>query len=542
MNPFGVNANAVNDNSERRFWICWVILGLGLVFYLITIRPGHRAGDFAMYIQHTVNMAEGRPYAETGYIMNPAAPSVGTTSYPPGLPVLLLPIYLASGLDITAMKVLMVLLFMASVFVFWRMTRDQMTVAFSAVMLFDLLFVPYLWATKDNVESDFPFLLPLFLSLWLMQRSSSDRRDSLRWVALGVAMYAAVAMRTVGLVLPVSLMLYDMVDRRRPVPSLRFWAPTAVLIVLMIIQGVVLPLESGSYASAFMQEIASPLKLIGGMIHNAKFYILACAGRLLLTNGHGHIWADVLLVVSAGPFIAGLVTRLRKRVGILDVFFLVYGGVLLVWPFRQPNYLIPLIPLLSLYVFTGLEWLARRFVPKAVTGVAIGSALVMAVTFAMDYATLDFDHVAEDVMSPASMAFYERVREITPSDALILSRLPREIAFFTGRKSTPPNLPADSRDEYSREEVDTLLDYMGEMGVDYAATGPMGPHFHREILPLWDLAEEAQSVFIPKFRNAEWRLYSIVMPGEGQATELSSRSDERAPVPGSGGQQVPSGD
>jgi len=510
----------VNAISERQFFVHWLILGAGLIFFLVTLRPGHRAGDFAMYIQHTVNMAEGRPYAESGYVQNPAAMSVGTTNYPPGLPVLLLPTYMVAGLNVTAMKVLMVLLFMASIYVFWRMTRDRMTVAFSALMLFDVLFVPYLWGTKDNVESDFPFLFPLFLSLWLTQRTSSQGRERIRWILLGVVMYAAIAIRTVGLVLPVSLLLYDLIDRRRFVPSLRFWVPTAVMILLTVLQGLLLPLESGSYASAFLQEMASPLQLIGGMIHNAKFYILACAGRLLLTNGHGTLWADVLLIMLVGPFVLGLVTRLWRRIGILDVFFVVYTGILLVWPFRQPNYLIPVIPLLSLYVFVGLEWLAQRLVPKATTAVAIGSMCVMALTFGMDYATLDFEHVPEDVMSPASMEFYERVKETTPPDALILSRLPREIAFFTGRRSTPPNLPAGNRDEYSVDEVAELLSYCEEVGVDYAATGPMGPYFHREILPLWDLAEERSDVFMPGFRNDEWRLYDMVGKGTGDRPDL----------------------
>ncbi len=513
------NANVVNANSERRFLVCWLILGAGLLFYLLTLRPGHRAGDFAMYIQHTVNMAEGRPYAETGYVLNPASMSVGTANYPPGLPVLLLPIYLVSGLNLTAMKVLMVLLFMGSIYIFWRMTRDQMTVAFSAVMLLDLIFVPYFWATKDNVESDFPFLLPLFLSLWLIQHASSDRRNLLKWLLLGVLMYAAVAIRTVGLVLPMSLMLYDLVERRRPVPSLRFWVPTGVLIALMVVQGFVLPLESGGYASAFIQQMESPLRLIGGIIHNAKFYILACAGRLLLTNGHGTLWADILLVALLTPFAVGLITRLRNRIGILDVFFVVYAGILLVWPFRQPNYLIPAVPMLSFYVFVGLERLAGWLSPKLTTAVAVGSAGVLALTFGMDYLTLDFEHVPEDVMSPASMEFYQRVKETTPTSALILTRLPREIAFFTGRKATPPNLPADNRDDYSSDEVAALVDYIDQVGVDYAATGPMGLHFHREILPLWDLAEQAQSVFIPQFRNPEWRLYSVITRG----AEMTSR-------------------
>ncbi|HLE57332.1 MAG TPA: hypothetical protein VJB15_09625, partial [Rhodothermia bacterium] len=348
---------------RHRASLGWLLLGAALVFYLLTLRSGHRAGDFVTYVQHAANLAEGKPYLETGYFQNPASMSVGPQGYPPGLPILLLPIYAAAGLNLTAMKVLMVLLFFAALYMFWRMTRDEMALGFSLAMLFDIAFTPYLWVFKDNVESDFPFLVPLYATLWLAQRTPTPERGVGRWLLLGAVMYSAVAIRPIGLVLPIVLLLYDLVTGKRAVPTARFWVPTATLVSLMVVQAALLPVEFGGYSAAFVQQVTSPLQLIDNMVHNAKFYILACAGRLLLTNGHGTLWADVLLGASLGPFLIGLFKRLRTRIGVLEIFFAVYVGILLVWPFRQPNYLIPAIPLLSYFFFVGLEHLATRFVP-----------------------------------------------------------------------------------------------------------------------------------------------------------------------------------
>lgn len=500
----------MNKSSSRRHLLGWLVLAAATLFYLATLRPGHRAGDFAMYVQHTANMAEGRAYAETGYFQNPASTSVGTTSYPPGLPVLLLPIYAAAGFDLVAMKALMSVLFVLALVIFWLMTRDNLTAAFAAAMLFDVAFSPYLWGFKDNVESDFPFLLPLFLALWLMQRSSKRGSGVFGFVGLGAVMYAAVAIRSIGLVLPITLLLYDLVEGRRKFPSPRFWIATSTLVVMMMVQAMVLPLESGSYSSAFLQQVGSPGQFVQSMITNAKFYILACAGRLLLSNGHGTLWADVLLAICIVPFLAGLVARIRSRIGVLEVFFVVYAGILLVWPFRQPNYLIPLIPLLSYYIFVGLESLAKRFIPRS-PGLAAAVALgVLVLTYGLRYQTLDFRHVPHDVMSEASIAFYEHVKTSTPEHAVILSRVPREVAFFTGRRSTPPNLPGDNRDTFSAEEESALRNYIREAGVDFVAAGPRGPQFHREVIPLWDLTDARPGVFARVFENDEWRLYRVV--------------------------------
>ncbi|HEV2672560.1 MAG TPA: hypothetical protein VGU74_15810, partial [Gemmatimonadales bacterium] len=71
-------------------WRLALVVG---VLYLATIRAGHGWGDdFAQYILHARNIAAGVPYTQTGYIYNPDNPEVGPRAYPPGFPVLLVPV------------------------------------------------------------------------------------------------------------------------------------------------------------------------------------------------------------------------------------------------------------------------------------------------------------------------------------------------------------------------------------------------------------------------------------------------------------------
>jgi hypothetical protein len=82
--------------------------------FLLTLRPGQdwRIGDdFAQYILHARNIAEGRAYASTGYIYNPDLAVIGPPAYPPVLPLVLAPLWAWFGLDLQAMKALMVVFF-----------------------------------------------------------------------------------------------------------------------------------------------------------------------------------------------------------------------------------------------------------------------------------------------------------------------------------------------------------------------------------------------------------------------------------------------
>jgi len=487
------------------------------VFFLATIRSGHRAGDFSMLLQHAVNMVDGASYDQSSYVQNPNAVSVGTTSYPPGIPVLIAPLYALFGYDLVPMKVLMVLLFAAALVVFGLTTERLLPRSVFMLMLFDLSFTPYFWEFKDNVESDFPFLLPLFVVLFLIARtgSSPDSKAASirRGAVLGALMYVAVGMRTIGLALIVSLFLFDIVKGRSLRPTHHFLAAAVTLGVLMVIQSLVLPIDGGTYGQAFIERMNSPAKFVASLVLNAKYYILAVTGRILMTNGHGTTWADVMLLLSIGPFAVGFWQRLRHDLGILEVFTVVYAGVLLVWPFRQPNYLIPLIPLLAFYLFYGIGHIARNMPQHRRRLAFAGVFVLLAATYLQRYATLSFDRIPHDVMSEASMEFYAYVRSNLDEADGIVTRLPREVALFTTRPTTPPRHPRSGpngdAEPYSTEEVFAIINRSQEIGFSYVAAGPRGFQYHREILPLWNMLDDNQELFEPVWSNEEWRLFKV---------------------------------
>ena len=66
--------------------------------------PDWIGSDYAQYVMHASNLVEGRPFEVTGYIYNPAYPSLAPRAYPPGYPVLLAPVYAFSGTNIVPMR------------------------------------------------------------------------------------------------------------------------------------------------------------------------------------------------------------------------------------------------------------------------------------------------------------------------------------------------------------------------------------------------------------------------------------------------------
>lgn len=143
--------------------LLWSVLSLICGFYLLTLREGHNWGrGFSMYILHARNIAEGQAYADTGYIFNPDNP-IAPRSYP----LLLAPIYRLFGLNLEAMKVEIVLFFIAWLYIIFRVLEKELLFRERLALITLLGLNPYLWSFKDNILSEIPFVFFLYLALLL---------------------------------------------------------------------------------------------------------------------------------------------------------------------------------------------------------------------------------------------------------------------------------------------------------------------------------------------------------------------------------------
>jgi len=95
------------------------VIAIAIVFHIATIRSGHLwEGDFALYTAHAINIANGLPFADTGYIFNPENPFLAPKSYPPVFPMFLAPVYKLFGLNLYAIKIANILAFALFLLVF----------------------------------------------------------------------------------------------------------------------------------------------------------------------------------------------------------------------------------------------------------------------------------------------------------------------------------------------------------------------------------------------------------------------------------------
>lgn len=455
-----------------------LILAIG-AFLLATIRDGHDWGaDFAQYVQHARNLVEGRPYAATGYVYNPATAATGPRAYPPLFPLLLTPVVAATWpeLNLTAMKVECIAFLLVALVLIERTLRAvaRPWLRYATVGLIG--FNPWIWDFKDQVLSDLPFLAFVYATLALAQHlerpDTRPRGAAVTAALVGLSAFLATATRTVGITLVAAFVLAELLRERRITRVMVI--ASLVYAVGFVIQSRFLPPEA-SYTDQLRND---PLVVL----RNLDVYTRAFS--VVWHNGYWLTPRAVLTGLTIVLALVGWATRVRAGATILEVFLVPYLGIVLAWPSEQgTRFLLPILPLLFVYALVTLERV-HRALPALLVAAAV-------LSYGARYTTLDFGPLTNGVSTPSARELFAFLRTRTAPDDVIAFRKARAISLFTGRPAVVPHVAPDDelaaylRTVHARWVVDGL-DEENRLG------GIVARH------PEW---------FQLTFRNAEFRAY-----------------------------------
>ena len=182
-------------------------------------------------------------------------------------PLLLSPVYRIFGLNLLAMKSLVILLFMAFLWVLSLILRRHLPLPYVVACLWLVGLNPFCWQHKDRLLSEVPFLLFAYLAMLLLEKAHEPVRTRL-WVwglATGVVAFLAFGTRTVGVILVPSLIACELVRQRR----LGTFALTAVATFAAgaILENLLLTLD-GSYLDQVKYDpLLCARCFVGGQIY-----------------------------------------------------------------------------------------------------------------------------------------------------------------------------------------------------------------------------------------------------------------------------------
>jgi hypothetical protein len=467
-----------------------VVIVLAGVFHLGTLRPGHTwSDDFALYVRHAQNLATGVPYADTGYIYNPAYPSLGPRTYPPLYPLVITPVVRHFGVDLEVLKAVNVITFLSALFAIYGLFRTTAPPRVSLPVLVLVAFSPAFWTFKDQVGSDFLFVLLVYVCLGAFSEPASgsgsgqgespphghrfSRRVAWQIVLCTVLCFLAYLTRSVGVVLVPAIVGHELLRHRRFTP-LSVGVPL-LLGVLVIVQRQVWGLDA-SYAD---QLLLTPRVIADNVYH----YLRALSG--LWISGYHPAFRVACFAAASAAAAAGYVKQLTdRRRGPSELFVPLYAAVILAWPsYQGMRFLLPIVPLYFAYAAHGTLWAAstwRRartasFAGEQVSRLAPGALLALGLmSYAGAYSRVNFGPISQGPTAPESLALYRFITTSTPATSVFVFRRPRALALFTGRSASVYAMAANDADTWA---------YLDKIRARYIAAGRVFPEDQTYLYP-----------------------------------------------------------
>jgi hypothetical protein len=459
-------------------------------FQLATIQPGLTGGeDSALYLLHARNIAFGRPYLATGYIYSIETANYSPAGYPPVFPVLLAPIFRFNGPNPGPYKVLMVSVLVLSLLVIALLYRRSLSLGQLLLLLLLLGCNPYITEQKNEVLSDLPFLLFVYVALLLFgdvrERTAESSSYLQRAFFAGFFSYLAYGTRTIGIGIIFSIIPFVLFRYRR-VPG-RVIVAVVTFTVFAGLQSRLVSINSDYIRTSILIE-STPLQ-------NLRFY--AGAMSHLWDAGIGAFPRFAIFAIATSLSLVGAFRQSFRSLDLPTFFCLGYGLFLVCWPHQQARYLLPVIPVYLYYLVRGLnaasELAARRSQTAGTLTVALLTGFLL-VAYAGKYTASGFTTSLYAWDNTSQRQLYALVRTSTPVDAVIIASAPRALALYTERQTA--QFP---------EQLDTenFVKYITKIGATYVL---MSRTDVRHLASLSAYTPEAG------FSNPNYILYKTTVP------------------------------
>jgi Dolichyl-phosphate-mannose-protein mannosyltransferase len=487
---------------SRSYLYLAFLLATVTAFHVATVREGHLWGDdFAMYIHHAQNIAEGRAYADTGYIYNAAIPVYGPRMYPPVFPLLLAPFYKIFGLSLLPMKleqVLFIILTLALVFVLWH---RHLGTGHCLALVAILGFSPALWWAKENILSDLPFLFFFYAAMCLLQWAPSGQKQCwTRGLVLGVTLYLVIGTRTAGIAIVPGLLLYEWLRHKR---ISRYTGVALVICAMALIaQNWFVGAVPGNYMEQLHSVTARTILL------NAIRYTRTLAG--FWVGGVPGTLSFLVIAIVAALMCAGLLSERGRGVAAVHCLLAPYTALMILWPFGAGiRYALPALPWMAFLALSGLRELSARFCPRYPAAAAWAFLLLLAVPMIQAYRATDFGPIRQSTGLPEFNALCDEVRRTTKPEDIFIYYRARALSLYAGR-------PASSYNQHGTQAE--FREYVRSIHAKYLITTNA---FNEDEGFLAQYVEAHPDNLDLTYENPRFSLYRIHAPAEAAAASLS---------------------
>jgi hypothetical protein len=424
---------------------------------------GHVWGDdYAAYISQAKSIVEGtidELIAINKHRVENSTLWIGPVVSPWGLSLLLSPIYYLFGLDIHVMKIYLVFFFLTSILAFFLLFKDTLSNAQNLLLVTVFGLNPWFFDYRDNVFSDMPYVFFSLLTLLFIKRFVMLNKI---WISeltgyglIGFFIFFSSFIRPFGFLLLPTLLCAQYFYRKGSFKDFIFsgpgkFTPYIIFITLTAISSWIFSGESITGHSAKLFNEIRP----GSIFFNIKYYTIVPARYFpylfvkynVFGLGYDKIHLIVYTVILLLVFYGMIQNRKEDYIYILYILFNIM--LVIFFPPRAPQYIMPIFPFFVYFLFAGLKGISLSFDLSGKCRFAninasylFGIALILVSLLYVShnaYKSIIFNKtggVIDGPYSPDSIEMFNYIKEHTGTDDAIIFHKPRAMILYTDRKS-----------------------------------------------------------------------------------------------------------
>ncbi len=429
--------------------------------------------DDAHYIILAESLSSGQGYE----LINFPRPQI-ERAFPPGWPMLLAPLAFLFPGNYTVLKLLSLVLWLASIFLMYRIFSKRIQSPHLEIITGLAALNPLLVGTSVTVmaESAYLFFSLLALNVFdIWKEKAGSKKD---WLIVFVAVLALYTqlIRTIGIALVIAVVLYLLLTRR--------WREVGIA-TSVVIAGALLQMwlnlrNGGSVVSAGYESqvfSGSIAEKVGQMWWNALGYFNeTLAGSLIAIFGArvSDFWGNygleflpaLMNIIILLLVVIGLAVSIKKF-HVMDIYVVVYVlGILAFWNPQvgsvKARFLIPIIPFLYFYLVQGIDRTKEKITRNRINsgrrveaGLFIFIALTLIIRNVQNWQNPVINQMT-DISIGASW-----VAENAPPDSIVMVNEPVPAYVHVQRKTI--GYPTNGQD---------LEKYLDNQGIDYIVVSP----------------------------------------------------------------------
>ncbi len=334
-----------------------------------------RGGDNAHYILLAKALAEGH-----GYVDLFKAQLTPHTQYPPLFPALLSAVTYLKGMDSYLMNLVVSLSMVATIIVLFILLRKEKFASPLLPVVWFPLWISTFYFT-DSILTEPTYMALSLAALLFMERWM--KKQSILYLCIAVVLcWISVMTRTAGITLIAAMaagvFVFRGISKKSALRAISVLIICSLPLILWSLRNSMLGETSTNYLNQFL--LANPGKpsegylsifsLSGRIWDNFKIHFMDLSGTAGMKSMG--LVSGVFLLLG----VTGFVQRVRQGISTPEFYTIFYIGLILIWPFANVRFMIPIYPLIIAYIVHGAVFFVKK-IPAAELKAAASTAAII---------------------------------------------------------------------------------------------------------------------------------------------------------------------